>query len=416
MPIIIEKQFFEAERYNGQPTGLPFTYSQPSQYFGSRLVSSCSSSSSSMISLGHIVSSSSSSIQPQDQAAKTDKGPPKSKLSRQERIQREVTGIGNDGLWDARFIEWPKDFDPLLLAAQHSHPMDQTVRLGEIGDDDHVYFTRWGFPFDMRERTTGQISVSKLKDNYFPVFDRVGFFARSEKTKDGKHTSAKYYGLTDAEVTKKWDEKRDLTSLTGKKVHRVIECYLNQMNIEAYRKFRVIQHFLKSYKEEIIDKGWIPFRTEWSMRSGIDLMITGQADALFVHKSQSPKDGKLKLRMLDWKFTDDLTTQGYNGQIGWGACSHLQDCKKSYYGIQLFAYKRILEAGYGNMEYMGHKYTKLEIGTMELWVVHDSYEGVYIVNIDQDNDSYSSAVDLIFSDRRKYVQQKKSENHPDFAF
>src|SRR5690606_34582935 len=104
------------------------------------------------------------------------------------------------------------------------------------------------------------------------------------------------------EICQLWDRNRDLAAETGTKVHRIIECYLNGMDIKPYRKFRVITHFLQKYKTEILDQGWIPFRTEWSMRSSIEYLITGQADALFVHKNQSPKDEILKLRMIDWKF------------------------------------------------------------------------------------------------------------------
>jgi hypothetical protein len=335
---------------------------------------------------------------------------PRKYVRKADREERERTGIGPDGFLDARLIEKP-NFEPLFLAARNSHPLDATIRMVE---ETHVYYVRW-FP-TKPDISTESISVSKLIEEHFPQFVASSVLPFMKKDENGFHTGVKYVGqkLTDETIQEKWKKDGDLARNTGTMVHFILECCLNGMDMQPFMKFKVIRHFLFWYKTEMLDKGWIPFRTEMRLRSDAGLRLTGTTDAMFVSENQLPPDkcnGTLKIKMVDWKFTPEITTVSKYGKTGYGPCSHLQDCKKAHYGIQQWCYKKMFEFGYGNYQYNGYTYPKVELISMDLLVLHDTLEKADVVPMDNEVDGFGAVVDALFLQRRQLLQEKATKRN-----
>eukprot|EP00969_Alexandrium_andersonii_P137549 6083527-Alexandrium_andersonii.AAC.1 len=55
-----------------------------------------------------------------------------------------------------------------------------------------------------------------------------------------------------------------------------------------------MEQFLMFLREEIVPRGWLPFRTEWSIYD-CDHMVAGQIDSVWV----DPATGAF--HMVDWK-------------------------------------------------------------------------------------------------------------------
>jgi hypothetical protein len=331
--------------------------------------------------------------------------PKRQYVRKADKEERERTGKGPDGLYDARFIEKP-NFDPKLLAAKNSHPLDATIRMIE---ETHIYYVRWE-PKKPQE-TTDSISVSKIIDTHFPIFQPEVQVTKMAKIKqpDGVEVhTGKWAGYTSPELLVKWEEDGKLARDTGTMVHFIIECFLNGMEIGPFLQFRVMRHFLAWYQKDILDQGWLPFRTEMRMRSDAALRLTGTTDAMFVHKDQKPQDGVLRIKMVDWKFTKEIDTYSRFGKKGYGLCSHLDDCKKDHYGIQQWSYKKMFETWYAPFEYNGYSYPKVEIIKMDLLVLHDTLSEAIVVSMNDPLDTYSYVVDALFKERYMMLQEKRS--------
>ncbi len=334
---------------------------------------------------------------------------PRKYIRKADREERNRTGIGPDGLLDARLIVKP-NFEPVFLAARNSHPLDATIRMTE---QDHVYYVRW-YP-SKPDVSTDSISVSHLIEDHFPQFKSKAksIVSNMKKDENGFHTG-KYIGLklTDEGLHKKWDDDGKLARDTGTMVHFIIECFLNNMDIYPFMKFKVIRNFMEWYKTDIIDKNWIPFRTEMRLRSDAELRLTGTTDAMFVSKAQLPPNqcgGKLIIKMVDWKFTPEIDEYSKYNETGYGPCSHMPNCKKSHYGIQQACYKKLFEFGYGNYEYNGYIYPIVEILYMDLLVLHDTLEKAKVVRMDNPVDRFPAVVDEMFFHRRKMLEKKREE-------
>ncbi len=274
---------------------------------------------------------------------------------------------------EAKYIDKP-EFEPLLLSCRNAHPLDQTIRMVQ---ETHKYFVKWNLT--KQEFTSESISVSGLVEQHFPQFVPTTQVQLMKKDEKGKHVG-KYAGLTSEEVIALWEESNKVPRDTGTAVHLIIECFLNGMNIAPYRKFKVIDQFLRWYQTNIVNKNLIPFRTEMMLRSDSNLKLTGTIDALFIDKTHPlPHEtgGVLELIMVDWKVTPAIDEKSKFGKSGYGVCMHMEDCKKWKYAIQQHAYKYLLETFYTPFPYNGHLYEKVHIKSMYLAVFHDSLNDAF---------------------------------------
>jgi hypothetical protein len=254
-------------------------------------------------------------------------------------------------------------FEPLLLAAQHPHPLDVTIRC-----DKHIYSVRW-FLTPNCEFTQNSISVTKLIEDQFKKFEPEQVVQDMRHNERGKHIG-KYAGMTDEQVLAKWKQ----ACKSGKRVHRIIECFLNGMDIQPYTHFYAVQQFLRWYHRYMTEHNLKPFRTEMKIRSKADLLLTGTIDALFIRKDHPPPEqceSILDLEMIDWKFQEVLEAHSWGGKTGFAECSSVYDCRLNRHSLQQCAYQKMKQEGYRDYPYQGHIYHRVRIQKMSLLQLHD---------------------------------------------
>lgn len=302
---------------------------------------------------------------------------------------------------EAKFITKP-DFDPNLLAAKNAHPLDCTITITH----DHKYFVKWYLT--KPDFTEESISVSALIDDHFPKFVGSTQVQKMAKDDKGLHVG-KYKGKTSAELLHKWETDGELARNTGTMVHFIIECFLNGMDIDPFRKFKVIGQFLRWYQKDIVGNNLIPFRTELKVRSDAALKLTGTIDALFIQKNHPPPEDcgdVLELVMIDWKFTEKIDECSRFNKTGYGVCAHLDDCKKNRYGIQQHAYKYLLERFYSPFPYGGNIYKSVRIVSMALLILHDSLEEAVVFPIS----GLATTIDALVNERLTVLASKEIAN------
>lgn len=256
-------------------------------------------------------------------------------------------------------LESVPDFDPIFLAAKNPHPLDETIRFKE---DTHTYWVSFVTGQFMTEHV---LSISGFLKSYFPHFDADKVLAGMRK----KNT--KYAGMTNQQIKALWEKNGKTASEIGTRFHFLLECYFNGMSLEKYRKYRVIQYFFDWKHQHVDALGLVPFRTEQRMRTGINLRLTGTADALFVCPKQDFSTGVLNLVMYDWKFSKEIKRDN-RYQNGHGVCSDLDNCNYNHYLLQQNCYKWILEKFYTNWKFDGKIWPRVRVTKMALVVLHDT--------------------------------------------
>jgi hypothetical protein len=97
------------------------------------------------------------------------------------------------------------------------------------------------------------------------------------------------------------------------------------------------------FKREVMDqRGWVPFRTEFSVFH-VGLSLAGQADLI----CREGEHGDFII--VDWKRTKDLdpNATAFKSKRLRAPLAHLQDTKYSHYCLQLNLYRYIMETEYG---------------------------------------------------------------------
>ena len=124
-------------------------------------------------------------------------------------------------------------------------------------------------------------------------------------------------------------------------MHRCIELFLNGVYDEDH--VAEMDQFIDFLDSEIRPRGWVPFRTEWSIFSEA-WMVAGQIDSLWI----DPATGAL--HMMDWKRcrADLDPADGARFQrFGKPPADTFVDNAFSHYAVQQNLYSAILERHYG---------------------------------------------------------------------
>ncbi len=209
----------------------------------------------------------------------------------------------------------------MLLSEKNKHIRDERIQFVE---ETHSYL--------VDGTSDGIISVTTLIHHHFPKFDADSVLKKMKNKKE------KYPGMTDTEIKKSWDENGKKASASGTKTHKMIENYYNRIeNDKEDEKSKEYLHFLKFDKEIREKKGFVPYRTEWSIFDGL-IDLAGQLDMLY-----EKEDGTYAL--YDWKRVKDIKKENAY-ENGLGKLKHLPHCNYSHYSLQLNVYKRILETRY----------------------------------------------------------------------
>ena len=130
------------------------------------------------------------------------------------------------------------------------------------------------------------------------------------------------------EIVKSWEEKGRIACDKGTYMHRQIELYLNGQ--ESDESLPEMTQFKQFMQEVIVQKKWIPFRTEWSIFDN-DRMIAGQVDCIFKHETRP------EYHMVDWKRCAKplVASAGMNfNKYGYSPCDFLVDNSWSHYAAQ----------------------------------------------------------------------------------
>eukprot|EP00969_Alexandrium_andersonii_P334834 14798286-Alexandrium_andersonii.AAC.1 len=101
--------------------------------------------------------------------------------------------------------------------------------------------------------------------------------------------------------------------------------------------------FLDLLREEIVPRGWLPFRTEWSIYDRAN-MVAGQIDSVWIDPATK------SFHMIDWKrcLGDLDPAEGERfSRFGAGPCQSLSDNKFNHYAVQQNLYAAILRDCYG---------------------------------------------------------------------
>jgi len=190
-----------------------------------------------------------------------------------------------------------------MLSEKNKHERDQNVKYNDLY---HTYRVEYNVI----------ISVTKLVHLCFPEFDK-DLIAEKKSLESGKSKD---------EIFKEWDE----LAKKGSEYHKMIENYLNNHSTACHSGFL-------SYHNELIAKGWEPFRTEMTIWGG---EIAGTVDAIYRHKETK------KLLVLDWKHCRKIYKTSLDNTKGFLFLDHLENCNYNHYMLQIGIYRHILEKYY----------------------------------------------------------------------
>jgi hypothetical protein len=348
-----------------------------------------------------------------DGATKKRPSPPRSNKEEEETKQQEeeeekkkktdaTTVLGNLPVP----LPPPEGFEPNFLASLNSHPLDATVKFDE---ESHTYWIQFVRPDGLKEfQSSKVVSVSGfVHHQYFGEFDADAIITKMTSSK--KWGKSKYNGMTPEEIKDLWTANGNAASAAGTAFHFIAECLANGYtgipNNPVYMARPEIRQLLKFWKEEVIDKGFVPFRTELRYRSDASLRLCGTSDLLLIKADHPPPkdtDGVLTLHCADWKNSKSIKFSNYF-QKGTGICSGLDDCNFSHYLLQQNAYKFLHETFYPEWTWRNQKYTSVNIATMRLVVCHANYgDSALLVDIPDTQDLIRAMV----AERREALLSK----------
>jgi len=245
----------------------------------------------------------------------------------------------------------------LRLARINPHIRDKRIILDAKA---HVYTV---------DGKQGYVSITTLVGRYFKPFEKEKTALRLVR----KRTNSKYDHIDRSnereavsEILQMWED----AALLGTELHAYIEYEYNQAKPDALSPILDVErqrfHMFKRAYENL---GYEPYRTEWLVFDE-DLLIAGCVDMVFKHSLNQT------YHIIDWKRTQQIRRQGYQGQMGYPPCHVLPDCNMSKYTLQLNFYKHILQKRYGIM-----------IESMKLVVFHaKNNRGTLIYNIPDKQD------------------------------
>jgi len=210
------------------------------------------------------------------------------------------------------------------LKTKNSHPRDDRIVFDE---EPHVYYVD-GDPVNL--------SVTGLVHNYFPKFDADMIIPRMMKSKNWPNS--KYHGMTADEIKKQWSDAGTDAATKGTRMHKSIEMFYNDANVDEYEEgveFKMFRQFYEAHKDCVS-----AYRTEWEVYDE-EHKIAGSIDMVFENNS----DGTLSI--YDWKRSKEIKLRNSYGSRGFDHLKEYQDCNYVQYSLQLNMYKYILETKYG---------------------------------------------------------------------
>lgn len=243
-----------------------------------------------------------------------------------------------------------------FLATLHPHERDSRVTFVPRG---HIYRVFISVPSSNKGEVTSKeyLAVTQWNKTFFKEFNPKAAIVKiqnSRKFQEGHQ----YWGMTGAEIEKKWEDNRVQASGSGTNLHDRIETFLNLPTSDRPVTHRALLDYdagqpkleldslewasFKHYVEDYLTMQ--PYRTEWRIFDD-QLQIAGSLDIVY----QDP-DVENGLILADWKRAKEIKRENHFGERGahW-ALLHLHDTNYWKYALQLNTYKAILQRNYGKV-------------------------------------------------------------------
>lgn len=246
------------------------------------------------------------------------------------------------------------------LSKINKHERDSRIRFDE---KPHIYYV---------DEVAYDISVTKFVHDFFEKFNPDTVISKFYEYWQSNENS-EYFGLSPEEIKEMWKQNGMEASKMGTMLHRDIELFYNEQDIE--NDSQEFKHFLDFQKDNEHLK---PYRTEWEIFDE-DYKLAGSIDCVFEHEGE--------FHIFDWKRVKEIK-ENNKYQEGKYPLNHLPDANYWHYSLQLNIYKYILESKYG-----------LKVGNLSLVVLHpekDSYELVKAVDL-------SEEVKLMLEERKRII-------------
>jgi len=257
-----------------------------------------------------------------------------------------------------------------MLASKHAHPRDKNITFFK---ENHVYEVNG-------DRT--YTSTTTFIHLFFPHFDAKHVIRKMRLSSNWEKSA--YYGMTDDEILKKWDDKRDHSSTMGTMMHEYIEDVYNDVERnkeECETISKEIGMFEKFHSDYIGKLGYKPYRTEWYIYNEED-KIAGSIDMVFLRDPQNTD----RVSIFDWKRIIALKEKNPY-QKAFKPIDYLDDCNFNIYSLQLNMYKYILETYYNKT-----------VEEMKLVIIHPDNDEYYVKDVPVRTDEIRA---LLFHQKEK---------------
>ena len=225
-------------------------------------------------------------------------------------------------------------------------------RINHHSRDDKIYFVEKTHKYYIDGSCDGNLSCTGFIHEFFGHFDPKAIIIKMRKN-PAKWATSKYFGKTDEEIIKEWNDNGKTASEAGTAMHLAIEQFLHGAPEQ------IIPEIFDSIEWKYFKKFWTdcgddlePYRSEWEVWTSSDIKLCGSIDMVFRRRS----DGKFVI--YDWKRSKEIKTENKFGS-GLSPLEHLPDTNYWHYTLQLNVYKWILEKYYG-----------LEVADLYLVILH----------------------------------------------
>jgi hypothetical protein len=164
----------------------------------------------------------------------------------------------------------------------------------------------------------------------------IGWFKQPFDSDTLSKRTAEKRGITQEEVLKEWDDKRDYACELGTDVHDYAEYQIlgkesrPPLDAKAEKLRAVVDEYFKAHPS------LKPEYTEIKLCMPVHAMA-GNADLIMVSK-----DGKRFL--YDWKTSKQIAQKSFYKKKMRHFLAHLDDCNFNHYSLQLYIYKQMLES------------------------------------------------------------------------
>ncbi len=212
----------------------------------------------------------------------------------------------------------------------NAHPRDANIKFVQ---KQHKYY------FKAEDGTSKQLRpvTSVIDAGFGHVFDTEMVIFKMMKGAKWKENPL--YGKTAKEIAEIWAEKAKATQTAGTRLHAMIEDFYIETNCfseTSHAEPEFVQFM--DFHRRVMESGAKPYRCEWCIYDE-DKEIAGTIDMVYENQ-----DGTYTI--CDWKRTLPVDKNGYYEKPKSAALEGLADTKAVRYGLQVSAYRAILESKY----------------------------------------------------------------------